>query len=508
MLVNNDTKISLASKNILYGFGSNFIILVLGILIPRIVIVSFGSELNGFLSTITQIFTYFALLEAGIGNSAVNALYSPLENDDFDRANMVIGQARLYYRKATIIYAVVVILFAIIYPSLMQSGLDKALMVKVIILQGAPHAISYYFCAVYDQLLLADGKRYISDNVQLLINIFTSASKIILILFGFDIIAVQLAFFLISLVKIPIIVLYCKSKYPWLSFSVRTNEHLLKERSAFVVHEVSSTIFSNTDVFIISVFCGFEIASVYTIYNMIFSSLNSLINTANSGLGFVLGRSLNKPVETLRKIFDIYSSLYTFVVFVIMTTAAVLSLPFVELYTRGFDDVNYILKWVPILFGVVNIMSGSRAIATRLITVSGHAKSTQNRSIIEMVINIFCSIVLVFYFDIYGVLIGTIIALLYRMNDTIIYANRKILNRSSLKTYISLSVYFFLFVMFVYLSNIIHWNIVSYIDFIICGIVCITVICAVFLIATLIFERDVFVFVREGLKNLKKPDRL
>ena len=66
-------------KNIIYSFGIRIIILILGFILPRLLITSFGSEVNGLLSTVTQIFAYLALLEAGIGNSAVNALYKPLK---------------------------------------------------------------------------------------------------------------------------------------------------------------------------------------------------------------------------------------------------------------------------------------------------------------------------------------------------------------------------------------------------------------------------------------------
>ena len=45
------------------------------------------------------------------------------------------------------------------------------------------------------------------------------------------------------------------------------------------------------------------------------------------------------------------------------------------------------------------------------------------------------SLTCVFQFGIYGVLIGTIAALLYRANDIIIYANKVVLNRSPWPTY-------------------------------------------------------------------------
>lgn len=45
------------------------------------------------------------------------------------------------------------------------------------------------------------------------------------------------------------------------------------------------------------------------------------------------------------------------------------------------------------------------------------------------------SLISVSHFGIYGVLIGTIVALLYRTNDMILYSNHKILNRSAKKSY-------------------------------------------------------------------------
>lgn len=54
---------------------------------------------------------------------------------------------------------------------------------------------------------------------------------------------------------------------------------------------------------------------------------------------------------------------------------------------------------------------------------------------IEAAINVIVSIAAVQFIGIYGVLLGTIAALLYRTNDFIIYANTKILMRSPKKEY-------------------------------------------------------------------------
>ena len=58
------------------------------------------------------------------------------------------------------------------------------------------------------------------------------------------------------------------------------------------------------------------------------------------------------------------------------------------------------------------------------------------QSIIEASINVIVSIVLVHYMGIYGVLVGTLVALLYRTNEAIFYGNRKLLNRYPWRTYL------------------------------------------------------------------------
>ena len=59
----------------------------------------------------------------------------------------------------------------------------------------------------------------------------------------------------------------------------------------------------------------------------------------------------------------------------------------------------------------------------------------QWRAVLEAVINLSASILLVLKLGIYGVVLGTIVAFLWRTNDIILYANKHLLNRSSWCTY-------------------------------------------------------------------------
>ena len=72
------------SKNLIITFGAYALLLVLNIVVSKVVLISYGSEVNGLLASVNQVYTYIALLEAGIGTATVTALYAPLAKKNKD----------------------------------------------------------------------------------------------------------------------------------------------------------------------------------------------------------------------------------------------------------------------------------------------------------------------------------------------------------------------------------------------------------------------------------------
>ena len=56
--------------NLVVGILGKILLLILGFLVPKLYIENYGSEINGLLSSIAQVFFYLSLLEAGIGTAA------------------------------------------------------------------------------------------------------------------------------------------------------------------------------------------------------------------------------------------------------------------------------------------------------------------------------------------------------------------------------------------------------------------------------------------------------
>lgn len=490
------------SKNLVVGVGSRLLIIAMGIIMPRLIMVNLGSEANGLLSTVGQIYAYIALLEAGIGNATLNALYSPLANDDRLLASSIVSSSLKAFRKSAILYAGCVVALAIILPFVLSTTIDKTTIAIIVLLQGASNVANYVFAAAYKQLLIADGENYIIENTQLIVHVGTTLGKIIVICLGGDIIVLQLINVAIALLGVAIISVVVKKKYSWLKKSSECKPYTLQDRRGFVIHEVAGTIFSCTDLICISCFVGMASASVYAVYNLVYSSLNTLISTVVSGTSYILGKTYHKCQSLFVAIYDTYDRFYCCLVFSIMTVACALTLPFVGLYTSGVTDVDYIDQYLPYLFAAVAVLSASRAAASKAITVAGHVEQTKNRAIIEAGINLVASIVLVNIIGIYGVLIGTIVALLYRVVDMNIYVNRKILQRSCVKSFLFIGCSFVLSYVEIELLKHQAAYVDDYIKFILAGIVGLLLISAINFVLTALLNLKNIIIIKKSLNML------
>lgn len=480
------------------------VILILGFVIPRLVIVSYGSETNGLLTTVTQIFTYIALLEAGIGNASINALYKPIVNGDFVKINHVYSSTKRYFHKMTYIYGLCVVILSLLYPMVVTSTLDYFTIAMVIFLHGISGAVTFLFSAAYRQLIIADGKYYIISTINVIVYIVSSIGKILLINLGYNMVILMSFNFLISCFQAALFIKIIKQCYPYLKEVSTPNMSILSERNAFVVHEISSIIFSSTDAIIISTFCNFKLTSVYIIYNMVFASLASLINSVDSSLNYILGHiwASGNKIKYI-KVHDMYESLYIAVMFTVFTVAYILILPFVSLYTAGITDIEYIDTLLPILFCGVQLLSCVRAVSSRLINISGHATDTKKRSIAEAIINLLSSIFLVNLIGIYGVILGTIIALLYRSNDIIIYANRKILNRSVGKIYKKIFFNSFTFSIIAYYMHFCSNKMLkicdTYFMFVVYGLILTPIMAVAYLLIAVLTEKELYIELKKLL---------
>ena len=139
--------------NIISGLSYQIAIAVFGLIIPRLYLVSFGSDVNGLNSTIKNIFAYLALLEAGVGLSAQYALYGPVAEGKTDDINAILSATRRFYLKSSVIYTVLTVAFALIYPLIIKTSLSYFTVCVIILLYGIPGIILFSLRGKYNAFL-------------------------------------------------------------------------------------------------------------------------------------------------------------------------------------------------------------------------------------------------------------------------------------------------------------------------------------------------------------------
>ena len=421
--------------NAFSGLFSQFVSVALGVIIPRLVLVQLGSEANGLLSATQQALVYLDLLESGIGTAALQALYKPAAEQDRAAVSGIFNAIRREYAKVGIAYAALVCGLSVLFPFFIKTELPFFTVLLTVLLGGMGQAVRFLLQAKYRVLLQAEGRGYVLINANLLLTVSISIGKIILLICGLSLIAVQLLCFLCGLLQTTLLTLYAKKQYSWLDRAVPPDTTATAQHRAVLVHQISGLIFQNTDILLLSVVCGLKTTSVYSMYVMLFGMVGTAVSAINGSVSFVLGQTYHTDRAHFLRLYRAFETYNMALTFALYLTADVFILPFLKLYTAGVTDISYLDPVLPHLFVCTYLLSNGRAAAQRVIEYAGHFQKTQNRSVIESVINLLISLLLVVPLGMYGVLIGTIAALLYRTNDMILYASHKLLHAPAQRTY-------------------------------------------------------------------------
>ncbi len=422
-------------KNLVTGIASQVIIIVLGFLLPRLYIDNFGSAVNGVLSTIKQIFTYMTLLEAGIGLAATNALYTPFKTQNHAVASGVLAAAHKRYRQTGFAYAVVVLLIAVVYAYAVPTSIHPTVLFFLIILNALPSLFAFFVQAKYRLLLEADGRMYVISTSETILQVASSVGKVLVLLLTDSLILIQLVYCVLSLLQLAYLYVYAKRLYSWVDLKAQPDEKVLSQGKGVLIHKISGMVFNNTDVLLLSFLCDFTVVSIYTIYNIFFSQVQTFITSVTSSFRHELGQMIDTDHEKFLKVYNVYETFYIMGTFIVYTLMAVFLLPLIQIYTKGVNDANYTNALLVLLFVLMNLLANGKLPSNHVLEFKGKFNETTSHALWEMVINIAVSVFAILKWGICGAIIGTIAALLYRGTVMICYANKQVLHRSAFHTY-------------------------------------------------------------------------
>ena len=189
----------------------------------------------------------------------------------------------------------------------------------------------------------------------------------------------------------------------------------LEQKWNGLAQHIAAVVQEGTDSVILTIFSSLLSVSIYSVYYLIIGHLRQLVIATLAGFDGLFGRLYaKKEITQLNKIFGLYEwGVHTGTTFIFGCTA-MLILPFVQVYTRGIVDANYYQPLFSALLTLAVAMTCFRLPYIDLILIAGHYKQTQRSYIIAVIMNLSISIIAVWKFDLVGVAIGTLAAMVYQ----------------------------------------------------------------------------------------------
>lgn len=418
------------SKKAFYNFVTSilleFFTILSGFILPNLLISSYGSVLYGLTTSITQFMGFLTLLQSGVGGVIRAALYKPLADNDSDKLSSVLVATGSFFRKIALVgclYTGVLVMGFGIQTDEFSFGYVASMV--IIISSGI--LMQYCFGITNQMLLQADQKSYIYTLIQLVCTIANVILVVIAVWFGAGIHVAKLLSTIVFAIRPLVIYLYVKQKYR-INYGINKDMSLISQRWDGFGQTVAYFVHTKIDVFLITAFLSYVHVSVYSIYALVTTALTSFISSISNAVQAAFGNMIAKgETEHLKNRFTAYTTLVHIVATVVFTTAIIMVIPFIRIYTLGFADNSvYIDPILGIALLLAECMFCYRLPYQTVIISSGHYKQTRKGAYIEAAINVFLSVLLIQPFGMIGIAFATLFAMVYRTIDYGFYLKNNI----------------------------------------------------------------------------------
>lgn len=419
-------------KNVIGSIVLQVVTIVTGFISPILMLRAFGSEINGITLSILQFISYISLVEAGLGNATVFALYKPLALKDNEARDAVISAARISYNRVGIIFLILGVILAAIYPLIgktdVLSSWELSFLVLVLCLSGI---INFFVLAKYRTVLTADQCGYwvsMASAAQLLVNL---AIIYITIKLDCSVIVVRgsaICSFFVTTVILSIVV---HRKYKGINYYALPNMKALDKRKDAMTIQLLGIVTTGAPIIILTAMSNFKELSVYAVYGMIVGSLTTCLTVFTSGLSASFGNIYaSESDEKLRKIVSEFMTGFYFVLTIIYTIAVITIVPFVDVYTKGITDVNYhvpIFGFLIVIKGVIEHLYSPHGM---FVQSFGKFKELRLCFLFQAIIAVVATILLTTKWGINGAMVAMIITHLYTVVYYLIITKKKIVRIS------------------------------------------------------------------------------
>lgn len=498
-----------AFNNALFSIVAQVSIFVSGILIQRLIILEYGSDVNGLSSTINQILAVLNLLQAGAAGAAIFQLFKPIAKEDFSEIFGILQASKRYFHKIGYIFIATLLILIPFFSFVSKGGNFSKIEIGLsFLIVGLTSSLAFFFTYYYDILFSAFQKRYYISISLFFSRIIYLIFSLVIIKFEFHFIYLFLSNLAATIIQIFILELVYRNTYKWKFINIGnqySKNIKISNTKYLLMSQISVQLINSAPILIISFLHGFILTSVYTVYNLIITAGNMIINTLKHSVSSVFGSVVVS--EDSSKTFNVFNLLQyvSFLIGTFLTSCTgVLILPFIKIYTLNMIDVNYYHPTLGYLVVCILVILSYYLPFNVVVNATGLFKETYKQSVFTSIASVVIGFLLShinFYFAIFSLIVFYLTSCIYN-----IYILNKFLpwfsNRKSIKRLMGM-ILFSIISLFIgdnfqdqFTPTITNWLILA----IITSIVCIVLL----YLYSQFFEKKELESLKKGLNNIIK----
>lgn len=410
-------RIQKAEKNIIFGYISNLIILLVNFIQRTVFIYVLGKTLSGVNGVYTDVLSVLSLTELGIGTALNYSLYKPVAEQDIQK----IKSYMRFYRKAYLTIAGVIAVLGIgISPFLKyilknpgNLTIEELTLYYYLFLFNT--VISYFVTYKYS-LVNAEQKNYIQTNINTLTKLVTATVQISVLFLFRNFLFYLLAQSVVELLQKIFVTVYLNRLYPYLldkdvkPLTKQETQVVATKTKALICHKIGDVARLQTDKIIISSFVNVDTSAVVDNYVYIITYVGNFVNiifdSVISGFGNVVATESKERQYLLFRVYRFFACwLFGFgaVGFFHLLT------PFIGgVWLR---DAGWTLPQVTVALLVADFyLKGGRTVLLNFKIASGLFEQDKFLPLIQGALNLIVSVLLVLKIGVTGVYVGTLVS--------------------------------------------------------------------------------------------------
>jgi len=405
-----------AFRNIIFGIFLKGYQTLLPFFMRTLLIYTLGMEYVGLNGLFTSVLQILNLTELGISQAMTYAMYKPIADGNYNKVCNLLSLYKKYYFYIGLVIIVIGISFLPFLPNLISGEIPEDLNLYVLyLLYLSSTVISYWLFSYKSSLLEAHQRNDIISKIQIINLTIQSFLQIIILLVWknyYIYIAIQI---LVQILNQCLIQIYTKKIYP----DCYPKEETDYSYKALITSNIRDLAFAkfgyvvltSSDTVIISSFLGLSVLAIYQNYYYLITSIIGFISTLMYGIIASIGNSI--VIETKDKNYNDFKTL-TFIISWVtaICTCCFLCMfqPFMELWVGK----KYLFPFnMVILFCIYFYIYEFNQLFNVYKDAAGLWHYDRFRPLITSLCNLTMNILLVNIIGIEGVLLSTILSILF-----------------------------------------------------------------------------------------------